>query len=44
MCMCMQDTESLGVDFVRDHCKYPLRNKCVDAANYKQPEAWECVV
>lgn len=34
----------MGVDFERKHCKYPLRNTCVDPENYKQPEAWECVV
>ncbi|KAK5692005.1 Feruloyl esterase [Elasticomyces elasticus] len=40
----VNDTASLGVDFVRNHCKYPLRNRCKDAANYQSPEAWECVL
>ncbi|KAK5136184.1 hypothetical protein LTR08_004021 [Meristemomyces frigidus] len=40
----VNDTASLGVDFVRNHCKYPLRNQCVDAGNYQKPEAWKCVV
>ncbi|KAK5109572.1 hypothetical protein LTR62_006923 [Meristemomyces frigidus] len=40
----VNDTVSLGVDFVRNHCKFPLRNQCVDPANYKKPEAWECVM
>ncbi|KAK3674330.1 Feruloyl esterase [Recurvomyces mirabilis] len=37
----VNDTVSLGVDFVRNHCKFPLRNQCVDPANYKKPEAWK---
>ena len=44
MCVTVsQDTASLGVDFVRNHCKYPLRNFCKDPANYRSPGAWECV-
>ncbi|KAK0935347.1 Feruloyl esterase [Friedmanniomyces endolithicus] len=39
----VNDTASLGVDFVRNHCKYPLRNYCKDPANYRSPGAWECV-
>lgn len=39
----VNDTVSLGVDFERKHCKYPLRNKCVDPENYKNPESWKCV-
>ena len=38
-----QDDETKGVDLVRNHCKYPKRNTCVDPANYKTPEAWTCV-
>lgn len=38
------DLPSKGVDFVRNHCKYPLRNKCVDPGNYKEASAWKCVV
>ena len=38
-----QDTASLGVDFERNHCKYPARNTCIDPENYKKPEAWKCV-
>ncbi|KAK5164210.1 tannase [Saxophila tyrrhenica] len=40
----VNDTASLGVDFVRDHCRYPMRNKCVDPDNYKEPSAWKCVL
>lgn len=40
----VNDTVSLGVDFKRKHCKYPLRNVCKDAKRYKDPEAWECVI
>lgn len=39
-----KDTVSLGVDFVRNHCRFPLRNVCLDATNYKKPEAWKCVL
>jgi feruloyl esterase len=39
----LQDTVSLGVDFERNHCRYPRRNSCVDPENYKKPEAWKCV-
>lgn len=39
----VNDTVSLGVDFVRQHCKYPTRNVCVDPENYQKPEAWKCV-
>lgn len=39
----VQDTASLGVDFERNHCKYPARNTCVDPENYRKPEAWKCV-
>ncbi|KAI7537672.1 tannase and feruloyl esterase [Hortaea werneckii] len=39
----VNDTASLGIDFQRKHCKFPLRNVCIDPQNYKKPEAWECV-
>ncbi|KAH9211422.1 putative feruloyl esterase [Leptodontidium sp. 2 PMI_412] len=39
----VDDDETKGVDLVRNHCKYPKRNTCVDPANYKTPEAWTCV-
>ena len=38
-----QNDKAQGVDMVRNHCKYPKRNTCVDPANYKKPEAWKCV-
>ncbi|KAF2632005.1 tannase and feruloyl esterase [Macroventuria anomochaeta] len=37
----VNDTVSLGVDFTRRHCKYPLRNTFV-GANFKDPESWKC--
>ncbi|EMC97790.1 hypothetical protein BAUCODRAFT_137637 [Baudoinia panamericana UAMH 10762] len=40
----VNDTASLGVSFVRNHCRYPLRNVCVDPANYQNPAAWKCVL
>lgn len=39
----VNDTPALGVDFSRDHCKYPLRNFCVDPANYQDPASWKCI-
>lgn len=32
-----------GVDYERNHCKYPLRNKFVGPGSYKEVDAWECV-
>ncbi|OBT98043.2 Tannase and feruloyl esterase [Pseudogymnoascus verrucosus] len=39
----INDDPSQGVSFVRNHCKYPLRNFCTDGANYKSPESWTCI-
>ncbi|UJO25326.1 putative feruloyl esterase B-2 [Fulvia fulva] len=39
----VNDTVALGVDFERRHCRYPLRNECVDPDNYKDVESWRCV-
>ncbi|KAG4423850.1 hypothetical protein IFR04_002995 [Cadophora malorum] len=39
----VNNDKAQGVDMVRNHCKYPKRNTCVDPANYKKPEAWKCV-
>ncbi|OBT77018.1 hypothetical protein VF21_02884 [Pseudogymnoascus sp. 05NY08] len=39
----VNDTVALGVDFVREHCRYPLRNVCVDPKRYKHPKSWKCV-
>ncbi|KAH8688805.1 putative ferulic acid Esterase/Feruloyl esterase [Talaromyces proteolyticus] len=36
------DTIALGVDFVRNHCRYPLRNICVDASAHRDPRSWRC--
>lgn len=40
----VNDTVGLGVELVRDHCRYPLRNVCVDPGNYMEAGAWKCVV
>lgn len=32
-----------GVEYQRQHCKYPLRNKYVGPGNYTELSAWECV-
>lgn len=37
----VNDTVSLGVDFTRRHCKYPLRNTFV-GTNYKDADSWKC--
>ncbi|KAJ4399482.1 hypothetical protein N0V91_009408 [Didymella pomorum] len=37
----VNDTVSLGVDFKRRHCKYPLRNTLV-GADFKDTKSWEC--
>lgn len=37
----VNDTVSLGVDFTRRHCKYPLRNTLV-GKDYKDPSSWKC--
>ncbi|CAK3783001.1 feruloyl esterase B-2 [Lecanosticta acicola] len=39
----VDDDSSKGVDFVRKHCKYPLRNFCKDPKRYKEADAWECI-
>lgn len=38
----VNDIASEGVAFVRNHCRYPLRNVCVDPENHTKAEAWEC--
>jgi len=38
----VNDTQSLGVDYQRAHCKYPKRNKYV-AGDPDKIESWECV-
>lgn len=37
----VNDTVSLGIDFKRRHCKYPLRNTLV-GADFKDLKSWEC--
>ncbi|KAH8667517.1 putative feruloyl esterase [Tricladium varicosporioides] len=32
-----------GVQLVRNHCKYPKRNFCIDPTNYTKAEAWTCI-
>ncbi|RDW77182.1 carboxylic ester hydrolase-28 [Coleophoma cylindrospora] len=39
----VNDDATQGVAFVRNHCKYPLRNVYTGPANYTQPEAWTCI-
>ncbi|KAF7196806.1 putative feruloyl esterase B-2 [Pseudocercospora fuligena] len=35
--------EGAEVEYERRHCKYPLRNRCVDKENWRSVDAWECV-
>lgn len=39
----VDDEPSKGIDIVRKHCKYPLRNFCKDPKRYKEADAWECI-
>lgn len=37
-------TKSLGVDYKRAHCKYPLRNVYSGTGDVKDPSSWKCVL
>jgi feruloyl esterase len=39
----VNDTQSLGVDFQRAHCKYPKRNQYKGEGNPDVVQSWECV-
>lgn len=39
----VNDTEALGVDFQRAHCKYPKRNQYKGQGDPKAIDSWECV-
>lgn len=39
----VNDTQSLGVDFQRAHCKYPKRNQYKGEGNPDVVESWACV-
>ncbi|KUJ08955.1 tannase and feruloyl esterase [Mollisia scopiformis] len=38
----INDTPSLGLNFTRNHCRYPFRNTLIDPARYQEADAWEC--
>ncbi|KAF2189296.1 tannase and feruloyl esterase [Zopfia rhizophila CBS 207.26] len=38
----VNDTQSLGVDIKRNHCRYPKKN-VHRSGDAKKPESWECV-
>ncbi|EKG12473.1 Tannase/feruloyl esterase [Macrophomina phaseolina MS6] len=40
----VNNTESLGVEYTRAHCKYPARNVYKGSGDGTDPEGWECVV
>jgi feruloyl esterase len=39
----VNDTQSLGIDFQRAHCKFPKRNQYKGKGNPDVIESWECV-
>ena len=39
----VNDTQSLGIQFQRAHCKYPKRNQYKGTGNPNVVESWECV-
>jgi len=39
----VNDTQSLGVDFQRAHCKYPKKNQYKGTGNPDVIDSWECV-
>jgi feruloyl esterase len=39
----VNDTQSLGVEFKRAHCKYPKRNQYKGTGDPHAIESWECV-
>jgi feruloyl esterase len=39
----VNDTQALGIDFQRAHCKYPKRNQYRGTGNPKLAASWECV-
>ncbi|KAL6705935.1 Feruloyl esterase [Coniothyrium glycines] len=39
----VNDTQSLGIEFQRAHCKYPKRNQYKGEGNPNAVESWECV-
>jgi feruloyl esterase len=39
----VNDTETLGVQFTRNHCKYPTRNMFVGRGSSTDPDNWACV-
>ncbi|KAJ6544055.1 Tannase/feruloyl esterase [Mycena capillaripes] len=40
----VNQTQALGVDFKRAHCRYPLRNVFTGTGDVKDPASWKCVV
>ena len=39
----VNDSESLGVQFSRKHCRYPLRNTYDGSGDSTEPESWSCL-
>ncbi|KAI1335067.1 tannase and feruloyl esterase [Xylariaceae sp. FL0016] len=39
----VNQTKSLGEDFKRVHCRYPLRNRYTGTGDGKDTDGWECV-
>jgi hypothetical protein len=38
----VNDTNSLGVEFSRNHCKFPLRSTYDGSGDNTKPESWSC--
>lgn len=39
----INDDPAQGVLASRNHCKYPKRNVCIDAAKNATADAWTCI-
>jgi feruloyl esterase len=40
----VNQTQVLGVDFKRAHCRYPYRNVYTGKGDVKDPASWKCIV
>ncbi|KAF7347232.1 Carboxylic ester hydrolase [Mycena venus] len=40
----VNQTQALGVDFKRAHCRYPFRNVFTRKGSVKDPASWTCIV
>ncbi|KAF7347235.1 Carboxylic ester hydrolase [Mycena venus] len=40
----VNQTQALGVDFKRAHCRYPYRNVNTGTGDFKDPATWKCIL